>query len=330
MAKLVLGAGTSHSPMLVTRDDEFVRLIERDENNLLPFRDRQGRKISYQELLALVPESERNRASAAQMLARAAQAAAATATLRTALADARLDALIIVGDDQNELHGEDNRPSLSVYFGDTIANGPAPAMSGMPQWLIDIRSRFWDNPPRHLPVAHDLARHIIESLVDQDFDVASSKYYAGDQGEGHAIAYIHNFLMSAAAPIPVVPVLLNTFYPPNRVTPRRAWQIGQGLRRAVEAFPGDARVGILASGGLSHFVIDEGFDRGILAALANKDHAALQAVPREQLIDGTSETLNWICVAGALEDVPLRWSDYVPGYRSPAGTGTGLAFAVWN
>lgn len=330
MARIVLGLGTSHSPMLVTRDDELGRLVERDENNLLPFRDPKGRKISYQELLATVPESEHGRATIDRMTARARAAEAATERLRRTLAEARLDALVVVGDDQNELMGEDNRPSLSVYYGETIANGPPPAMPGMPGWLVDIRQRFWDAEPRQLPVAHALARHLIEALIDKDFDVASSRCYTGGQGEGHAVAYIHNHIMDAARPVPVVPVLLNTFYAPNRVTPRRAYQIGRAIREAVEEYPEDLRVGVLASGGLSHFVIDEGFDRRILAALAAKDKDALLAVPREQLVDGTSETLNWICAAGALEALPLGWSEYVPAYRSPAGTGTGLAFAAWQ
>jgi len=34
--------------------------------------------------------------------------------------------------------------------------------------------------------------------------------------------------------------------------------------------------------------------------------------------------------AGALERLPLTWSDYQPGYRTPAGTGTGLGFALWS
>ncbi|HYH21375.1 MAG TPA: hypothetical protein VD995_22425 [Azospirillum sp.] len=330
MARIVLGLGTSHSPMLVTREDELGRLVERDENNLLPFRDSKGRKISYQELLATVPESGRDRATLDKMIARARAADTATERLRRELADARLDALVIVGDDQNELMGEDNRPSLSVYYGETIANGPPPPMPGMAGWLVDIRSRFWAAEGRPLPVAHGLARHMIEALVEKDFDVASSRHYADGQAEGHAIAYIHNFIMDAERPVPVVPVLLNTFYAPNRVTPRRAYQIGRAIAEVVEAYPENLRVGVLASGGLSHFVIDEGFDQRILAALAAKDKDALLAVPREQLVDGTSETLNWICAAGALEALPLRWSEYVPAYRSPAGTGTGLAFAAWH
>jgi len=43
----------------------------------------------------------------------------------------------------------------------------------------------------------------------------------------------------------------------------------------------------------------------------------------------TLRLLNWVGVAGATEHLDLNWSEYVPGYRTPAGTGTGLSFASW-
>jgi 3-O-methylgallate 3,4-dioxygenase len=52
-------------------------------------------------------------------------------------------------------------------------------------------------------------------------------------------------------------------------------------------------------------------------------------LPREQLNSGSSEIRNWICAAGALEHLDLSWVDYFPGYRTSAGTGTGLCFASW-
>ena len=44
----------------------------------------------------------------------------------------------------------------------------------------------------------------------------------------------------------------------------------------------------------------------------------------------SSEILNWVGVAGACEHLDLNWFEYVPGYRTPAGTGTGLSFASWG
>jgi 3-O-methylgallate 3,4-dioxygenase len=98
----------------------------------------------------------------------------------------------------------------------------------------------------------------------------------------------------------------------------------------VETWEPDARVAVIASGGLTHFVIDEALDRRVLDSIAAKDAAALGAIPRDQLRSGNSEILNWITAAGALDGLTPAILDYIPGYRTPAGTGTGMAFAQWE
>jgi 3-O-methylgallate 3,4-dioxygenase len=173
-----------------------------------------------------------------------------------------------------------------------------------------------------------LAVHLIESLMDTGFDLASSKSLRAGEGEGHALAYVHRHVVAADNPVPVVPIFLNTYYAPNQPRPARCYAFGQAVRRAVEAFAGDLRVGVLASGGLSHFLVDEEFDRAILEAVADKDGDFLRKLPRNKLNAGSSEILNWVALAGAAEHLDLDWFEYVPGYRTPAGTGTGLSFAA--
>jgi hypothetical protein len=46
--------------------------------------------------------------------------------------------------------------------------------------------------------------------------------------------------------------------------------------------------------------------------------------------ESTGEVLLWIAAAGALEHLPMHVLDHIPGFRSPAGTGTGLGFAFWK
>ncbi len=96
------------------------------------------------------------------------------------------------------------------------------------------------------------------------------------------------------------------------------------------AWPGSARVAVIASGGLSHFVVDERLDRGVLDGIAAGNATALSAIPREALRSGNSEILNWVTAAGALAGLHASVIDYVPGYRTPAGTGAGMAFAQWT
>jgi aromatic ring-opening dioxygenase catalytic subunit (LigB family) len=143
------------------------------------------------------------------------------------------------------------------------------------------------------------------------------------------MAYVHRHVLDPQRPVPVVPVFLNTYYEPNRPSPRRCYRFGQAIRAAIENFPGQERIGVLASGGLSHFLVDEDLDRAILKALADKDTHFLQNLPWNKLHAGSSEILNWVALAGALEPLDLTWFEYVPGYRTPAGTGTGLSFATW-
>ena len=127
--------------------------------------------------------------------------------------------------------------------------------------------------------------------------------------------------------MPIVPVFLNAYYPPNQPTPARCHALGAALARAIVAFPGDARIGVMASGGLSHFVVDEAFDRALIAALDRKDAAFFRTAPLHKLESGSSEIRNWICLSGAVGSLDLAWVSYVPGYRTPALTGTGLCFA---
>ena len=81
--------------------------------------------------------------------------------------------------------------------------------------------------------------------------------------------------------------------------------------------------------GLSHSVIDEELDWMVLDAMTAKDAEALCALPVDRLIRGTSEIRNWIVVAGAVEPTDMTIVDYVPYYRSPAGTGCAGGFTYW-
>ena len=148
-----------------------------------------------------------------------------------------------------------------------------------------------------------------------------------EHGEGHAFGFVHRRMMEDAV-IPIVPLALNTYFPPNQPRPRRCFQLGQALRRAVQGARDVARVGILASGGLSHFTVDEELDRRVLDALRNKDGESLCTLPLEKLNSGNSEIRNWITLAGACEHLTVGWQDYVPCYRSAAGTGCGMGFAL--
>jgi 3-O-methylgallate 3,4-dioxygenase len=82
---------------------------------------------------------------------------------------------------------------------------------------------------------------------------------------------------------------------------------------------------------MTHFVLDESFDRELLDAMQRGDAAKLAGIPENMFQAGTSEIKNWIVVAGAMAEAGLKMSlvDYVPCYRSEAGTGSAMGFARW-
>jgi aromatic ring-opening dioxygenase catalytic subunit (LigB family) len=127
-----------------------------------------------------------------------------------------------------------------------------------------------------------------------------------------------------------VPVAVNAYFPPNQPSPARCHAVGRALRRAIESWDEDARVAVVASGGLSHFVVDEELDRGVLDALSSHDRDALAALPAWRLQSGSSEIRNWIVAAGVLEGLDMATVDYIPLYRTVAGTGVGAAFVQWS
>jgi len=329
VAKIVLGIGVSHTPMLNAPVEDWPRFIERDEvrKNL----DKNGNPTTYDDLLRAAGPDVADHIKPENMAIRHLSAMDNLQRIRDALANAALDALIIVGDDQNELYGAQNTPCILIYRGDTIRN--VPLDSPKQSWGTRMTARYYESDaPREYPVDAKLAHHLIEHLVNAEFDIAAASSIEPGKGEGHAFGFVHNRLLNSneLPVVPVVPVFMNTYFPPNQASPRRCYTLGQAISQAVTAYPLDIRVGIIASGGLSHFTVDEDLDRGVLRALKEKDAAALQSLPVKKLNGGSSEIRNWICAAGALEGLPLAWSDYQPGYRTPAGTGTGLGFAIWS
>ena len=100
----------------------------------------------------------------------------------------------------------------------------------------------------------------------------------------------------------------------------------------MESWDKDLRVAILGSGGMTHFVVDEPFDRRFLAAFTQEDSTDLFALPENLFHSGNSELKNWVPVRAAMQHagLPFTLLDYQPLYRSMAGTGSGMGFGYWK
>jgi 3-O-methylgallate 3,4-dioxygenase len=328
MARLAAAFGSSHSVMLTAElDDWLTRFRETDPR--LPYYDREGAPCSYADVLARAPSNAGELITPAAITGRFEAVQEAMARLKAEIASAELDALIVVGDDQYELFHDQHMPSIAIYYGEAIRNAAQPAVPPAEWHRRAQMRRREEGKDAHYPCHRALALHLIERLVEREFDVAAIAGLAGDQFEGHAYSFVHRRYLNGAS-LPIVPIFLNTYNPPNQPHPRRCLRFGAALKELIAGFPEDLRVGLLASGGLSHFVVEEDLDRAVIEALRKKDTAFLARLDPRRLKAGSSEIRNWIVVAGAASDLELSWVSYTPAYRTPALTGTGLCFARWS
>ncbi|MCW5669547.1 MAG: protocatechuate 3,4-dioxygenase [Hydrogenophaga sp.] len=330
MARLVAAFGSSHSIMLVSQREDWQHGFRVIDTKNAHYFDQQGEKTDYPTLLARAPAGSEAMVTPERMGQRYDAAEAAMDQLGERIRAARLDVLLIVGDDQTELFRTSNNPAFAIFYGPTIRNTAREPASASDSWVKS--ARMWRHEPetdREYPVKSDLAEWLIRQLCDRDFDITAMDGLERGQSEGHAFQFIHRRLLKELA-LPVIPVILNTFDPPNQPTPRRCVALGAALRELVATWPEDLRVGVIASGGLSHFVVDEALDQKVLQALREKDSQTLAALDPKLLQAGSSEIRNWLVVGEMARELDLEWVEYVPGYRSPALTGTGLAFAAWK
>ncbi len=336
MADIVLGLGTSHGPMLSTPPDQWGARVEFDRTfEKHAFRGKHHNFDALCELRAgeglaalATPERWAEQYSACR---------AAIDELARLFADAAPDVTVIVGNDQMEIFTDANLPAFMVFHGETIDNVPYSDVQKTRLGPGLLVSEWGHHGPHKetYPGHPELGLHLIGELMDRGFDVGSSRVLpeiesSRSSGIPHAYGFVYRQIMRDRV-TPSVPAFVNTFYPPNQPSMRRCVDFGVALARAIRAWDSPARVAVVASGGLSHFVVDEALDREVLAVMQAGDLAALAAYDAALFRDGTSEVRNWLPVAAAMAQTPLsmRVIDYQPCYRSGAGTGNGLAFAAW-
>ena len=328
MARIVLGIASSHSPQLNTPPEAWAGHINRDMH-VYELIDRTGNPTTYEKLLAgadpgvaaaLARDVQQRRHEACQ---------AAVRHLAARIEDVAPDVVVIVGEDQHELFHDDCMPALLVYWGDTMVSAPHPWRTEQDPGLRGAAWAYGWDERRRFPIASDLGGRLIDDLIERGFDVAHARHLKEGQAVGHAFGFVYRRLLDGK-PIPTLPVMLNTHYPPNQPTAYRCYAIGRVIKDTVAAWKRDARVAVIASGGLTHFVIDEQFDRDLLRAMEDHDAAKLRSIPQRLLNSGTSEVRSWITAAAALDDLGMTLIDYQPSYRTPAGTGVGMGFAEWR
>lgn len=248
-------------------------------------------------------------------------------TLREQLEAYRPDALIIVGDDQNEVFSKAFIPGMAIYVGEEISGTGNINLLGEPQDENHITLKC------HAP----LARILLEGLVQRDFDVSHIEELVPlgrpKSGLGHAFSHLAYGLGLHEIGIPTIIFFLNAYHPPLP-TATRCYELGRAMREILSGRP--ERIAIFGSGGLMHNPrgvpngwIDETLDHWVLDTLARGDGEALTNLftfDAGIMRGGTGEIRSWITVAGAFDHVPASIIDYVPAKHGC----TGLGFAYWK
>jgi aromatic ring-opening dioxygenase catalytic subunit (LigB family) len=330
MAEIVLGIGSSHGPLLSTPPEQWDLRAKADRENKKHWY--RGRTYDYESLLKERAPGFTKEVELETRRERHAQCRKAMEVLGKKFQEVKPEAIVIVGNDQREFFDEGLTPSITVYRGREIVNQrdphePAPGLK-----IAEV-----GNAPEEgatYPGATELADHILDSLAEENFDLAQSDMRpatAARPGIPHAYGFLYHSIIGGNPP-PSVPIILNVHFPHNVPKNRRCLELGHALYRAVKKFDGCGRVALMASGGLTHFVVDEEFDRQILAAMSKGDEKALESLPEAYFKVGTAETKNWYPVIAAMNDTGRKYHqvDYVPCYRSEAGTGNAMAFVYWE
>ncbi len=245
--------------------------------------------------------------------------------LKQKLKEKRPDALILIGDDQDEHFTEQNVPQFAIYTGEEFFSTE--------RGLDGVRtrgSRYRCNT--------DLAGSLLNGFIDREFDMSYCKSFPNSELISHAHAPILR-MMLPEADIPVILLFVNAIHVPA-ASPGRCYRLGRAIREVIESRPSGERIAIYASGGLSHFTagypwshyegpyglgsISEDFDRKAISHMAQGEGEKLAQLTSKDLLDhGDIEMRSWIILMGAMGTVPAKVLTYEPFYSGVMGMGLG-------
>ena len=205
-------------------------------------------------------------------------------------------------------------------------------LDGLPQIAIGLDEEHlgppevWLQVPKKMvPSDAGLAAHITAKLIEQGQQPALSYGMKIDHGFMTVYYWLDNSME-----LPMVPIVLNCTTPPLMTT-RQFYDFGVAVGNAIRSYDGLERVGLVAGGGLSHFVgeprvgdIDEEFDRWFLDRLERgklDDVLDLTDDEIELAGNGAHEIRSWVAVAGAVAPATGRTLAYEPIYPWITGMG---------
>lgn len=314
MSELVFAAASSHGPSIQNKPESWAKLAAKDVHD---------RRFNYQELLAAAKPGLDAEVTIDVQRERYGAALRGIETLSGRIKQADVDVFVVISN-AHRIRKTDPHPVFGILRAEQFASAEVTGSIFNPHAPDETRSAMM------VPGDAALATRLLEGLIEDGFDVACIDQLADGDMLDEAFSFCYKWMFSGET-IPIVPFLLSRDLP-NQATPGRCIALGRALRAQIEACPLDLRVGIVASGGLSHQVIDEELDHQVIDGLNAGDFDALSKLSRKRLNGGpgTPEILNWITLAAAMAPTKMDLIDYLPCYRSVAGTGHGIAFASWT
>lgn len=179
----------------------------------------------------------------------------------------------------------------------------------------------------------DLSWHLIESLVNEEFDITTCQEMLVDHAFTLPMALLWpgNGAADEAWPVRTVPVCVNTVQYPLP-SAARCYKLGQAIGRAIQSWDNDARVVIIGTGGLSHQLdgtragfINKEFDLTFMEKLITDPQWVTRYSTLELAeLTGTQgiELLMWVIARAAL---PERVTKVHSNYHIPiSNTAAGL------
>jgi hypothetical protein len=214
---------------------------------------------------------------------------------------------------------QENKPDvIFLVFND---HATAFSLDFIPTFAIGTAEKFqpadegWG--PRPVPVVKghpELASHIAQSVIQQDFDLTIVNKMDVDHGLTVPLSLMCGQPPAEKFewPCPVIPFTVNVVQYPVP-SGQRCFNLGKAIRKAIESYDEDINVHIWGTGGMSHQLqgaraglINKEFDKAFLDKLINDPQAAAEIPHMDYVREAGSEGIElvmWLIARGAMNDV---------------------------
>ena len=225
------------------------------------------------------------------------------------------------GYDYSKQWMKDNTPDvIFLVFND---HATAFSLDMIPTFAIGTAASYqpadegWGPRPVPVVLGHpDLAAHIAQSVIQQDFDLTIVNKMDVDHGLTVPLSLMCGQPPQSDYrwPCPVIPFAVNVVQYPVP-SGQRCLNLGKAIRRAVESYDQDLKVQIWGTGGMSHQLqgpraglINKIFDNAFLDQLISDPEGLAKKPHIDYVREAGSEGIElvmWLIARGAMSDLDV-------------------------